>query len=237
MAETYPRAPDGHGPEPGTVDVWWAPLEPPAPAASLLRAYLSPEEHRRAGRFVHERDRGRFVAGRAFLRLLLGRSLGEDPRALLFGYGPNGKPALEGPPRGLAFNLAHSDTLAVCGLARGHDALGVDVERVRPMADTEGVARVAFPPGEVARLVSLPEPQRLRGFYEAWTRNEALLKALGWGLGRPFDDPAEGERLSLHAFELEGDHLGAVAVVGSRWRLRIQAWRWESRGEDASASR
>ena len=45
------------------------------------------------------------------------------------------------------------------------------------------------------------------------------------------------ERLSLHAFELEGDHLGAVAVAGSRWRLRTRAWRWESRPEDVSASR
>lgn len=175
---------------------------------------------------MHDRDRGRFVAGRAFLRLLLARCLGEDPRGLLFRYGPNGKPALEGSPRGLAFNLSHSEALAVCAVARGCDALGVDIERVRPIGDAEGVARVAFPSNEVARLVSLPEPQRLRGFYEAWTRNEALLKALGRGLGRPLDDPAEGERLSLHAFELAGDHVGAVAVSGRGWRLRVRAWSW-----------
>jgi len=215
------------GPAPGTVDVWWAPLEPPAPLASLLRGYLSPEEHRRAGRFVHDRDRERFVAGRAFLRLLLGRCLRKDPRELVFRYGPNGKPALEGPPRGLAFNLAHSEARAVCAVARGCDVLGVDVERVRPIEDAQGVARLALPPGEVARLASLPEPQRLRAFYVAWTRNEALLKALGLGLGQPLDDPALGEPLSLQAFELEDGHVGAVAVAGRGWRLRIRAWSWE----------
>ena len=181
---------------------------------------------------MHERGRDRFVAGRAFLRLLLGQCLGEDPRRLLFRYGPNGKPALEGPPRGLAFNLAHSEALAVCAVARGCDALGVDVERVRPIGDAEELARLAFPPNEVARLALHPDPERLRAFFEAWTRNEALLKAQGRGLGGSFDDSAEGERLSLHSFELEGDHVGAVAVAGRGWRLRLRAWPWEDVSAD-----
>jgi len=227
LTDDTSREEPADAPEPGTVEVWSAPLEPPTPTASLLRRYLSPDEHRRAGRFVHERGRDRFVAGRAFLRLLLGHFLGEDPQGLLFRYGPNGKPALEGPPRGLAFNLAHSDALAVCAVARGCDALGVDIERVRPVGDAEGVARLAFPSNEVARLASHPDPERLRAFFEAWTRNEALLKALGLGLGRSFDDPAEGERLSLHPFELAGEHVGAVAAAGRGWRLRLRSWRWE----------
>jgi 4'-phosphopantetheinyl transferase len=209
------------------VDVWSAALDLPAPLLALLRDRLSPDERGRAGRFVRDRDRDRFVAARALLRLLLGQCLGEDPRALVFRYGPNGKPALEGPPRGLAFNLAHSEARAVCAVARGCEALGVDVERVRPIEDAEGVARLALPRGEAARLASLPEPQRLRGFYEAWTRNEALLKALGLGLGQPLADRAEGARLFLHPFELEGDQVGAVAVAGRGWRLRIRAWSWE----------
>jgi 4'-phosphopantetheinyl transferase len=211
------------------VEVWSAVLDPPASLFSLLRGLLSPDEHQRAGRFVHHRDRDRFVAGRAFLRLLLGRCLREDPRALVFRYGPNGKPELGGPPRGLAFNLAHSEARAVCAVARGCDALGVDVERVRPIEDAEGVARLALPRAEAARLASLPEPQRRRAFYEAWTRNEALLKALGLGLGlgQPLDDSAPGERPSVQAFELEDDHVGAVAVAGRGWGLRIRAWSWE----------
>jgi 4'-phosphopantetheinyl transferase len=214
-------------PAPRTVDVWSAVLDPPASLFSLLPGLLSADEHARAGRFVRDRDRERFVAGRAFLRLVLGRCLGEDPRGLVFRYGPNGKPELGGAPRDLAFNLAHSEARGVCAVARGCDAVGVDVERVRPIEDAAGVARLALPQGEAARLASLPEPQRRRAFYEAWTRHEALLKALGLGLGEPLDDSAPGERLSLQAFELEDGHVGAVAVAGRGWTLRIRAWSWE----------
>jgi 4'-phosphopantetheinyl transferase len=233
------------GPEPGTVDVWSASLEPPASVAPLLRGYLSPDELERAERFVFARDRDRFVAGRAFLRLLLAQSLGESPAGLLFRYGPNGKPALAEARCDMEFNLAHSDTLVVCALARGCEGLGVDVERVRPIGDATGVARLAFSPREVSRLESLPGPVRLRAFYEAWTRKEAFLKALGCGLGRPLDsfdvsfgpdepprllltleDPTEAERYSLHALEPEPGHVCAVAVAGHGWRLRHRRWRW-----------
>ena len=170
------------------------------PSSAHLPGYLSPDERERADRFVFARDRDRFVAGRAFLRLLLAQYLGCEPRALRFRYGPNGKPALADERSDLHFNLAHSGALAVCALARGSE-LGVDLERLRPIRDAEGVVRSAFSPREVARLESLPETARLRAFYEGWTRKEAFLKALGHGLARPLDSfdvtlgPGEPPRL------------------------------------------
>ena len=101
----------------------------------------------------------------------------------------------------MEFNLAHSEALVVCALARGCGELGTDIERVRPLSDAREVARATFSAWECARLQSLPEPVRLRAFYEAWTRKEAFLKALGCGLDRPlgsFDvsfGPGEPPRL------------------------------------------
>ena len=236
----------GHeSPDRGTVDVWTASLEPPA---SLdVHLHLSPDERERAARFVFPRDRNHFAAGRAFLRLLLGQYLGIEPGALRFSYGPNGKPALADGRSDLRFNLAHSGALSVCALARGSD-LGVDLERLRPIRDAEGVARSAFSPREVARFESLPEPVRLRAFYEAWTRKEAFLKALGHGLARPLDsfdvtfgpgesprllrtlgDPSEADRFSLHALEPEAGYLGAVAITGHDWHVRQVTWHWSER--------
>jgi 4'-phosphopantetheinyl transferase len=231
----------------GTVDLWSASLEPPALLASHLAGYLSSDERARADRFVFPRDRNHFVAGRAFLRLLLGQYLGTEPRALRFSYGPNGKPALADDRSDLRFNLAHSGALAVCALTRGSE-VGVDVERLRPIRDAEGVAQSAFSPREVARLESLPEPARLRAFYEAWTRKEAFLKALGHGLARPLDsfdvtlgpgepprllrtlgDPTEADRFSLHALEPEIGYVGAIAIPGHDWHVRHVRWRWVER--------
>ena len=249
LAVTPAEAPGGghESPARGTVDVWTASLEPPAPLGTHLGGYLSPDEQERADRFVFPRDRNRFVAGRAFLRLLLGQYLGTEPRDLRFSYGPNGKPALADERNDLRFNLAHSGELAVCALARGCD-LGVDLEYLRPIRDAESVARSAFSPREVARLESLPEPERLRAFYEAWTRKEAFLKALGHGLARPLDsfdvtlgpgepprllrtlgDPTEADRFSLRAFEPEAGYVGAVAITGHDWQVRQVTWRWVER--------
>jgi 4'-phosphopantetheinyl transferase len=230
----------------GTVDVWSASLEPPPALRGPLLSHLSPDERDRAGRFVFERDRDRFVVGRAFLRLLLGRYLAAEPRAVRFRYGPHGKPALADDRGDLHFNLAHSGALAVCALARGAE-LGVDVEHIRPLRDAQGVARTAFSPREVARLESLPAATQLHSFYQAWTRKEAFLKALGHGLARPLDsfdvsfgpgepprllqtleDPEEAKRFSLHALEPEAGFVGAIALPGDSWQVRHLRWRWES---------
>jgi hypothetical protein len=44
------------------------------------------------------------------------------------------------------------------------------------------------------------------------------------------DDPADVERFSLHALELDTGHVGAVAVSGHGWRVTARPWRWPARG-------
>ncbi len=232
----------------GTVDLWSASLEPPAQLRPHLEGCLSLDERERAARFVFPRDRERFIAGRAFLRLLLAQYLGTDAASLRFRYGPRGKPALADDRSGVSFNLAHTDSLAVCALARGAE-VGVDVERVRAIPDADGVARSFFSPRETAELASVPEAARHRAFFDAWTRKEAFLKALGDGLARPLDsfdvtlkpgdtprllrtlgDPEEASRFSLHSLEPEDGYVAAIAMRGHGWKVRHARWRWiESR--------
>jgi 4'-phosphopantetheinyl transferase len=229
----------------GVVDVWSASLDPVSPPLSSLLSCLHQDERARAERFVSGRDRGRFIAGRAFLRMLLARHVGVPPGDLLFRYDAHGKPALAGAGRGVRFNLAHSGALAACAVGEGCGEIGVDIERVRPIADAGSVSRAFLSPGELARLAGLPEPARLRAFYEAWTRKEAILKALGCGLNRRLEDlevsfgpgeparlvrslsdPTEAERFSLHAFEPESGYVGAVALAGGAVQVRQRMWRW-----------
>ncbi len=240
--------------EPGTgtregqvaVDLWAASLEPASTLASRLASCLAPDEQARVRRFVAPRNRDRFTAGRAFLRLLLAKYLGVTALDVDFRYDPHGKPALADPRCGLRFNLAHSGALAVCAVTHGRRDVGVDVEHVKPLEDAESLARVVLSPLELVRLGALPEPVRLQSFYEAWTRKEAFLKALGCGLNRPLHslevsfgpgepprllqslaDSSEPERFTLHAFEPEAGCVGAVAVAGRPVRVRHFTWRWE----------
>jgi 4'-phosphopantetheinyl transferase len=66
------------------VHVWRAALDVPAPRVRALESLLSPDERQRAARYGFARDRRRFVAARATLRLLLGRYLEIDPASVRF---------------------------------------------------------------------------------------------------------------------------------------------------------
>jgi 4'-phosphopantetheinyl transferase len=220
----------------GVVDVWSASLDLEAPLLSRLGTCLDGDEQVRADRLVFDGDRRRFIAGRVFLRMLLAQYVGIPPGDISFRYGAHGKPALAGDRRDFDFNLAHSGALAVCAVGAGCGDLGADVELVRPIARAESVSRAFLSP---------VEPTRLQAFYEAWTRKEAMLKALGCGLNRRLEelevsfgpgeparlvrsvaDPTEVERYSLHGFDPGSGYVGAVAVALPAAQLRLRTWDW-----------
>lgn len=153
---------------------------------------LSPDECERAARFRFEHHRRRFIAARAALRVLIARTIGAHPSELRFGTGAYGKPFLHAGPlneagRLLRFNLSHSDAYAVVAMTSGSE-VGVDIERVQPVADWEHLTETVFSQAERAQLAALPPEERLEGFFSGWTRKESYLKALGEGLHRPLAD-------------------------------------------------
>jgi 4'-phosphopantetheinyl transferase len=70
-------------------------------------------------------------------------------------------------------------------LAR-HGRIGVDLETLRPSWALAAAADL-FLPSERAWAESLPEPLRWRALLGLWTAKEAVLKALGQGLGFGLD--------------------------------------------------
>lgn len=145
---------------------------------------LSEDERVRAGRFAFMRDRNRFLAGRGMLREILGRLLRTNPAGLRFAYGIKGKPRLAAPVDGrfLKFNLAHADTLAVY-IVSARSAVGVDIERIRPIPEAAAIMSQFFSPQENEAWRSLPAEHQAGAFIEYWTCQEALLKAIGGSLG------------------------------------------------------
>jgi 4'-phosphopantetheinyl transferase len=226
------------------VHLWRADLDQPAPQVERLAQTLAPDEQIRADRFHFERDRQYYIVGRGVLRTILGWYLKREPGELHFNYGPRGKPALPDilNQGRICFNLAHSQGLALYGLARGRD-IGVDLEYIRPVSDMGEIARRFFSAQENAALLALPPDQRQEAFFNCWTRKEAYLKATGDGLAQPLDQfdvslgPEEPARLlritgqshlaarwSMLALKPARGYVGALVVAGHDWQA--QCWQW-----------
>jgi 4'-phosphopantetheinyl transferase len=221
------------------VHVWRIALD--CGGGDSLRSRLSSDELARAARFHFERDRTRFSVARAALREILAHYLGTGPAEIAFVYGDHGKPALA-PYGDLHFNLSHSHDLALCAVTRGRE-VGVDVERIRELDDLEGIATATFSQRERETLAQLAGPERLAGFFNAWTRKEAFVKALGEGLSHPLDrfdvslaptarprleridgDSTRAARWSLAAVVIDAAHAAAVVVEGRGLTLVARRW-------------
>ena len=106
---------------------------------------LSWQEKPRGGRFRFQRDRIRFVLARASLRCR--------------------KPHLGDGRQDIQMNTSHSGDFVVHALTRG-GPVGVDVERLRPMAELASITS-RFAPDEAVELSCLPEGLRESSFFFA----------------------------------------------------------------------
>jgi 4'-phosphopantetheinyl transferase len=224
-------------PGPDEVRVVRIPLD--GPSADLAET-LSADERERAARFVFDVHRRRFVAARASLRRVLALCLDRDPAGLSFEYTDRGRPSLRlASHPDFDFNLAHSGDLAL--LALSSRTVGIDVEQLREIPNGLEIARRFFSPREVVALKHLTENERRGGFVNAWTRKEALIKAVGAGLGAleetevnlaPGETPtvlsAPGGAGAWQLFHLEpsAGFVGALAVQAAPPCVRLTTWQF-----------
>ena len=149
-------------------------------------AVLDEHERERAGRFVFAADRERFVVSHSLMRRALSRYADVRPEAWRFVAQAFGKPTIDATQveGTLSFNMAHSDGLVACAVAR-HE-VGIDVESVDRRLQPLEIAAQFFSQRELLWLRRCPEEQRALRFIELWTLKEAYVKALGTGLSHPF---------------------------------------------------
>jgi 4'-phosphopantetheinyl transferase len=163
----------------GRVRLWRVDLGG-APGETAV-ATLSAAERARAGRFIFERDRRRYLAAHVALRSLLAQATGIAASALGFDEGPFGKPFLTD-AAAPSFNLSHSGDVALIGIGPHGIEIGVDLEVRRTMSDALELAERHFAPAEIDALRATPPDRRDHAFLRGWTRKEACLKAIGSGL-------------------------------------------------------
>jgi 4'-phosphopantetheinyl transferase len=200
---------------PDAIHVWTFHLDIADWRDRLRPEWLSAEELASAGRFAFPALRRRFVVCRTTLRAILGSYLGRRPGELTFAQGPYGKPYLSAArARGrIRFNMSHSHELALVAISRQRE-LGVDLERVRPVAEIENIVARSFAPAERLAFDRVPRPERLATFYRYWTLKEACLKACGIGLSRALAE------VDVSAAESQPLCLPDAAGVPRYWRVR-----------------
>ncbi len=167
---------------------------------SSARDLLSADELARVDRYLVEPPRRRLILTRAATRIILSRYTGIAPRDLVFTAGPHGKPHIEGCP--IRFNLSHSENLGLLAVTREME-VGVDIEHIDPRRAGNDIATRFFTPAEQQQLGRYTNDERITAFFRAWSRKEAVIKALGEGLACPLDsfdvslDPHDAHLLEL----------------------------------------
>jgi 4'-phosphopantetheinyl transferase len=227
------------------VHVWRAKLYQSDPLVDELSSVLSPDEKERANRFQYDRDKTRFIACRAILRIILSRYSGVNATHLEFEYGTHGKPSLKRRTdikAPLRFSSSRSDSLSLFAVTLNRE-IGIDTEHIRPVSDRDEIVDRYFTTRERIIYRLLAPDQKQSAFFNAWTRKEAYLKAIGVGLNQPLRtvevslEPGEPARLlrvegnarqaaawSLYELSLDTDHAGVVAVKGC---CGLRLWKWE----------
>jgi 4'-phosphopantetheinyl transferase len=183
-------------------------LSLPCSHSMMARALvcISPDERRRAERFVFESDRRRFIIGRYLVRTEAARYFECDPLDVPLRVASSGAPELTSGPH---ISIAHCRERIIVAFCAGMP-VGVDVEFGRDEV-APGLSNAVFSVQEMEAYQSIPEEARSAFFYWAWTRKEAVLKALGEGLRRdPRSVSVLKDELQIH------DGTRGEATVNSR---------------------
>ena len=226
------------------IHVWAATSAVSSRELSAFEKTLSLDEVERARQFKFERDRNHFVACRGILRAILAAYLKTGPREVNFEYGPRGKPWVANLPETsrVHFNSAHSEDLFLTAASR-ICPLGVDVERIRLIENTDDLVKQLLCTTEELAWSKVAESQKVSAFFRLWTCKEACLKATGEGITgrlqevavtflpgeparllRPPAMPIPNEDWTLRELEPAGNFAAALAAPTRSFGL--SCWRW-----------
>jgi 4'-phosphopantetheinyl transferase len=165
------------------IHVWTVDLNLNSQQVDEFDRFLTTQERQRAAKFINPLHGNRWTVSRGYLRQILSKYLDLTPAEIVFSYGQQGKPAVEG--NSLQFNLSHSGDRAVYAISAKYP-VGIDLEFIHTLPATDLVDRF-FSPTEQQIFHRLPANLQQAAFFHAWTQKEAYLKACGTGLSTPLD--------------------------------------------------
>jgi 4'-phosphopantetheinyl transferase len=210
------------------IDLYWIAIEQWVPQFAALEALLSAEERDRAARFHAHEDCVRFVVAHGWLRRILSGHTGTPPERLAVLTGDHGKPFIAG---ACQFNLSYGKGAAL--IATADFPVGVDVEALHEVRDAAAIAQKFFAPEEAAAVAACETSTRSNVFLTLWTRHEAFVKAVGYGLGKDrgyfgaglqsaIAHDADNKKWTLVTLTCFAGHIAALCAPGNwTWREQV----------------
>ncbi|HUK50456.1 MAG TPA: 4'-phosphopantetheinyl transferase superfamily protein [Terriglobales bacterium] len=164
----------------GELQLWRFDLRTQSTSEEKQISTLSAEERRRAACYLSKNARKQFINGRWALRTILGYYLNTEPNLIEFHYGRYGKPYIEHGygEDAVQFSLTHSHDIILYAFTRGH-RVGIDVELVQDFSDIEQMLEKDF-----TEQQTMSRNEKIKVFFDHWTRQEAQLKAVGTGFAQ-----------------------------------------------------
>lgn len=158
------------------IHIWHTRFDDHTKKYKLFESWLAPEEKIRAEKLAIP-YRQNFIISRAVLRDLLAYYSQQPPQKLKLSYSVSGKPLLIN-SQSLEFNLSHSKNILVYAFTID-TPVGIDIEYINPRMHLDKIAYRFLLADEYDRLQLLHGIKKIKVFFNAWVRNEALIKAMG----------------------------------------------------------
>jgi 4'-phosphopantetheinyl transferase len=219
------------------IHIWSVDLNLDRNQIDRFSRFLTAPERQRAAKFVNPTHGDRWSVARGYLRQILSHYVDLNPAQIVFKYGEQGKPAIEGDE--IQFNLSHARDRAVYGISAKYP-IGIDLEYIHPLPAADLVDRF-FSPAERDLFHNLPIASQQAAFFHAWTQKEAYLKACGTGLSTPLDrievsiDPSTPAAIisaptdgiwRIQKLEISPDYASAIVVGGDFDLIEYKGFRF-----------
>jgi 4'-phosphopantetheinyl transferase len=143
-----------------------------------LKDFISKDERLRAERFRFDSDRETYIACHSLLRLAIAERLNVNPFEINYISGYNKKPLVEG--NSMFFNITHTKHTFAFAISE-NDFVGIDLESFTQDMEVRSIARRFFSKKE-SEFIFKSKTGINKRFFLLWTRKEAMLKALGFGI-------------------------------------------------------
>jgi 4'-phosphopantetheinyl transferase len=205
------------------TDIWRIQIGSNLPYIQNFSSIIDANELLKANKYYKAADRDRTLLSRIALRLILGKYLNKDPKELVLRVDNNNKPILTSPSTNeIKFNISYAMDYILIAISPLE--VGIDIEYVDPNFEFKDILNEYFTKEEISYV---EENNTIDRFFAAWTKKEALAKAIGSGLFGPInqlptlngDTFLDGSILNtqnnwiVSSFYIADTHVGSLASL------------------------